>query len=278
MTKLNKATLTFLLVILFSCKKDTDIAEKNTLIHHLESDDDMDIKKGQAVEIFDATALSDSVDFVNPPTDKNYEWKAIPDNGCVTFWGKYQNGLADITFHCSGKYQIFANIYDSATQKMIGSTDTVTVEVNNDTLYPNQPIRSDDVLNIRPSIVKSWTDPHNPNTDPPDEVYISMNYSTTHEYEYNSAYNYIELVTSVTSGNYNFNFSDSVKLRSYPFSNGNNQFSTIQGEIDLKGLSPGIPANLTIEWLGKIYTGKVTLINNNQYAFQWDNTGIIKIN
>ena len=278
MRQLSLTSLIISLFILFSCQKGPDVTEQNISKHHLETEDDLVIKKEQAVGIYDATALSDSIHFVNPPTDKNYQWQVIPANGCVTVWGKYKNGLASITFHCAGKYQIFANIYDSATQRMISTTDTVLVEVGNETLYPSQPIKTDDVLNLRPGIVQVWDDPHNWNTDTPDEVYIQIIYSTTHEYEYNSAYNYIGLTNLVSAGNYSFNFSDSVKLSSYPFSNGNGSFGTVQGAIDLKGLSIGVPANLTIGWLGKTYTGKVTLVSNKLYSFQWDNSGNVKIN
>ena len=164
MIQLPKTTLLFLLIIFYSCRKDPGVVEKNIPIHQLDTEDDKVVKKEQAIEIYDATALDDSASFANPPTDKNYQWKVIPDNGCATFWGKYKNGLAYVTFHCPGNYKIFANIYDSTTQNMIASTDTMDIEVKNDILYPGQPVKSDDVLNISPTIVKLWHDPHDPYT------------------------------------------------------------------------------------------------------------------
>jgi len=275
--QITKTCLILLPIIVYSCQKQRDLREQNISKHLLETEDDSIIKKGQAVKIYDATALNDSESLVNPPNDKYYEWNVLPNDGCLSFWGAYKYGLASITFHCSGKYEIFANIYDSASKAMIATTDTLELDVTQDTLYSAQQIKSDDILNLRPGIVKVWRDPHSSTTDPPDEVYIQMIYSTTNEYEYNSAYNYITYAPSVGPNNYSFIFSDSVKLGSYPFSNGNGFFNPVQGAIDLKGLQSGIPANLAIGWLGKTYSGKVTLIDDNQYSFEWDNSGSVKI-
>lgn len=276
--RLAKTSTICILILFCSCQKDPDITGGDISKHFLNLEDDNRIKKNQAVIIYDGTAVNDSATYVDPPTDKYYEWKTIPDNGCVTFGGRYQNGIAVITFQCSGSYQVFASIYDSATQRMLGITDTLTIQVTAETLYPGQPINPGDILNIRIGISKMWIGQHDPDRDPPDEVSISISYSTTHEYEGNSAYNYIDIASSIGMNSYTFNFADSVLLGSYPFSNGNYSFSTVHGTLDLRAIAHGSPADLNIGWLGKTYTGKVTLVNNEQYSIEWDNSGNVKIN
>jgi len=254
----------------------TDISK-----HHLETTWDKSLKKGQAINIYDATALNDSISYVNPPSTRYYEWKSIPDNGCLSFFGSYKYGHANITFNCSGDFQIFANVYDSASQAEIGTTDTMLVKVSNDTLYPAQAIRSDDILWLKPGItqIRYVDDPTKPVdlSEPADEVRLSVGFTTTGEYEYNSVYNKIPVTSTVGTNSYSVVLSDSIYLTSYPFSNGNGSFSRYDAGVDLKDIAAGLPATLSITWLGKTYTGKITLVNDSEYSLEWDSSGAVKV-
>ena len=277
--RIAKTSFIALLIILCSCQKDPNVIEEDISKHLLETEYDRIVKKEQAINMYDATALDDSASFVNPPTDKYYQWNVVPDDGCLAFWGKYKYGLAHSYLSLFRYLSDFCTYLRFCFQiRLIAATDTLEVEVTQDVLYSSQPIKSDDILNLRPSIAKTWNDPHHPNTDPPDEVFLYLIYSTTEKYEYNAFEKYVEFAPSVGANNYSVIFSDSVKLGSYPFSNANGSFYTVHGRVDLRGLSLGVTANLTIGWLGKTYTGKVTLINKDQYSFEWDNTGSVKIN
>src|SRR5450631_1259084 len=115
------------------------------------------IKINQAVTIYDSTALKDSIDFITPPITRTYQWKLIPDNHSTTLSGLYQNGLANIIFKQAGDYKVTAGIYDSTGLHYLGNTDTVTVHVTADTLYPTQLIQPDDELLVTPSITMTFT-------------------------------------------------------------------------------------------------------------------------
>jgi hypothetical protein len=67
-----------------------------------------------------------------------YKWEIIPNNGCDSVQGDKNKGIASFIFHCSGTYQLTAKIYDSLTQSLIGTTDTLGINVTLDTLRPTQ--------------------------------------------------------------------------------------------------------------------------------------------
>ncbi|MBD0369129.1 MAG: hypothetical protein ICV53_23880 [Flavisolibacter sp.] len=273
-TKLTTALL--LITITFSyCTKDSDRLRTQTRELSVETYETL-IKLNQVIVLADRTDLKDSIDFVVPPTDKRYEWIIAPNNGCAEVKGGY-NPFGRIVFTCPGTYQISANVYDSLTNKLIAQTNTVEVKVVADTLYPVQAIALDDVLNMRPGLVKSWMHPHNSSTSPPDEVYISLALITTKPYEYNSAYNQLVYTSAVGANDYSYIFTDSIKLVSYPFAYGYGKKYPVDAWIDIKGLNVGTPAGIRIRWLGKTYSGTVTLINNDQYTFEWDNSGAVKV-
>jgi hypothetical protein len=271
----------FLVTFLFSCKKVDSLTVPGGPIHHLQNLGDQTVKIGQAVSFYDVTGLNDSLSFVHPPTDKYYEWKVIPDNGCVSFSGSSRHGSVDATIGCAGNYQIFAHVFDSASNAIVAITDTITFEVINDTLFAGQPLVPTDVLTIEPSISKIWynVDPSDPfpSTRPPDEVSVYLSYETTAEYEYHSSYNHIPVASSVSGSNYSFVFGDSVNLVRYPYVGGAGTFEHIQGSLGLKELQYGVPVNFSIVWLGETYTGKVTLVNEHEYSIDWDNSGAVKL-
>ena len=267
----------FLILFLNSCQKEElssrSLADLSK--HKLWNRHEAIIKMNQAISVYDITGLKDSIDFVNPPTSRNYKWKAIPDNGCVSFEGKFRNGIADIHFKCPGNYQITADIYDSTTNQLIARTDTLHVEVTNETLQSAQSIHKDDTLLVRPGIVQSRIVPYNPG-DPPDQVYISLVLSTSKSYEYHSDYNHFEYSTHSGNNSYTFVFADSLKLKTYPFAYGNGTHRVVWHQINLEGLTMGVASTLSINWLGKAYTGKITLINYDQFSLEWENTGMVK--
>jgi hypothetical protein len=279
MNLLTKAALPFLSVFfcLYSCQKETNLnIQEDVLKHELDTEDETIIKVRQAIAIDDGDGFSDSAAYANPPTNRYYQWQIQPNNNCVTLWGRYKYGRAVMIFNCSGVYQVSATVYDSATHRLIATTDTMQIEVSRDTLYPAQALQKDEVLTLRASIAKSIYDPSLPAITSPNEVYISMNGTTSKMYEYFE--NSLGITSASTNGNYSFVFSDSVKLDYYPFARGRASFYPVQKGFDLKGLKLGVPANLSITWLRKTYTGKVTLINEGRFSLDWDNSGSVKIN
>ncbi|RYF89057.1 MAG: hypothetical protein EOO00_10410 [Chitinophagaceae bacterium] len=262
-----------------SCKKDNASALVNAEVHHLENFGESTIKMKQGVAFFDKTALNDSLSFVNPPTDKYYEWKAIPDNGCVLFSDDSRHGFAQAVINCAGTYQLFAQVFDSASNSLIAVTDTVTFDVKDDILLPGQPIFSSDVLTIAPSITKGWLvyDPSEPfPTGQADIVDIDLHYTTTASYEYYSGSNEIAISRSETGNNRTFSFGDSVELVQYPYARGIGTFDRIEGIISIKDLQFGVLTNISIVWLGQTYSGTLTLINEDQYSLEWNNNSAVK--
>ena len=232
-----------------------------------------EIRINQAITVYDSTLIRDSIDFVSPPSDKYYKWEVILDNGCDSVQGDKNKGITSFVFHCSGTYLLTAKIYDSLTQNVIATTDTLEINVTSDTLHPTQPIKEDDILNIRMGIVKSYS-----NTSfPPNEVWISLVLSSTKFYNNYTPYINFNYTSNINVNDYSYVFRD-VKLNSYPFAFG--AYGTtdiVWGELDLHGLSYGVPANLSITWLGITYSGTVTLLNENQYTFSWNNSGAVKM-
>ena len=99
---------------------------------------------------------------------------------------------------------------------------------------------------------------------------------TAQQYQY--AENEISVTPSLSTNNYSYAFADSVNLTSYPFSYNNDFLGNVGGGLRLENLTYGVPANLSIRWLGNTYTGKVTLLNEYEFSIEWDNSGPVKIN
>lgn len=281
--KLASSTQRILLVIVavialttFACRKETTLLNDQNL-----NNDNLaflflaenKIKINQAITVYDSTLIRDSIDFVSPPSDKYYEWEIIPNNGCDSVRGDKNKGITSFIFYCSGTYLLTAKIYDSLTQNLIGTTDTLEINVTSDTLHPTQQIKENDILNIRPSIAKRYSD----TSLLPDEVWISLVISSTKHYDNYTPYINFDYTSNINANDYSYVFKD-VKLDSYPFAFG--AYGTtdiVWGDIQMHGLSYGVPANLNITWLGTTYTGTVTLLNENQYTLSWDNSGAVKI-
>jgi hypothetical protein len=265
--KFNSKTFSLLVstaLILSSCHKETNPRTHLLGVFTV----DRIIKIHQAVGIYDSTALHDSLDFVDPPASRTYQWKISPDDDAVTFSDHYKNGRAAIIFGHSGDYRISADIYDSLGLKLTGHTNTMAITVVNDTLYPAQSIQPNDELTIRTTAVGELGSIST-------ELQLIM--TSLKSYDYYPPYTRFVYTDNSTTGNYSFVFSDSIQLSSYPFAFGYGTKSPVQGVLDMPGLTIGIPANLSITWLGKTYTGTVTLYNGRVYSYNWDNAGPIKI-
>ena len=278
MSYLPKQKLYFAILLVlsfYSCQKqDADSPQE---IHLLGAGNDERVAKiNQSMTFYDATDIDDSIEFVHPPTDKFYRWSVVPNNGCATITTTH-NGFVKVNFTCSGAYQISAAIYDSLNQTLIGKTNDITINVTTDTLHPSQAIYSDDVLDVKAGLAKSWTEPHTPNNSLPDDVWVYLNLSTTKLYNYFSPYTRFNFTSQNANTTYTYTFADSILLTTYPFLYAYGSTSKVSGWIDMKGLVIGVPATLKVTWLGKTYSGTVTLINNSQYTLTWDNSGAVKI-
>lgn len=274
--KLIFLNLIFLVILIAACRKETnhllkqDISRDNLRFFSLT---EKKIRINQAIVVYDSTQLTDSIDFVNPPTNKYYEWQVLGNNGCDSIVGEKNKGKVTFIFYCSGMYMLTANIYDPSSHALIGATDTLVITVTSDTLQPVQSIQNDDVLNMKPSIGKMYS---NINL-PPDKVWIGLVLSTTKLYygfTPNTTFNY---TSNINFNSYSYTFSN-IKLNSYPYGYGQyNIMDVVWGEIELDGLSYGVPADLNITWLGITYTGKITLVDEDHYTIDWNNSGAVKV-
>lgn len=257
------------LAFIYSCHKEVNSLKKqdpnkNNLAFRYQEFKNS-IRIDQAIIIYDSTSIVDSIDYVKPPSDKYYEWKIMPDNGCATITGQAKYGIAQFAFTCSGNYQISATIYDSATHELVATTDTMQVEVTTEKLPRAQAIDRNDTLNIEPSYVMSS-----------DDLHIFLRFATSKSYDYRSVYSKFVYTSDSSSNKFTFNFSDSLKLPSYPFSFGSDRKEIVQEIIDLRGTKVGVPAKVNIRWLGKEYSGTVMLKDQNNVTYEWDNSGAVK--
>ncbi len=258
---------------IFACKKDTSSLNNQSVSNDnlaFSFPSENKIRINQAVIVYDSSQIKDSIDFVLPTPNKYYEWEVMP-NACDSITGN--KGITGFIFHCSGTYSVTAKIYDSLTHNLIGTTDTLEINVTTDTLHPTQEIKPDDVLNIQTGITKIYSD----TSLLPNEVNVYLNLLSTKTYDNYSPYLQFDYVSNINTNNYNYTFSD-IRLDTYPIANvPYNATDKVNGWIDLKGLSYGVPANLSITWLGITYMGTITLLNENQYIFNWDNSGAVKM-
>jgi hypothetical protein len=257
-----------------SCKKQVDNVKTNdTSQGKLAFIYGNQVRIDQACIIYDSLFIKDSTDFFFPPGGRLYEWKTIPDNGCGSLTGYYKNGLPTFIFHCAGTYGVTATIYDSLTKEQIGHTDTVYLTVSTEILQPFQAIQSDDTLTVAPWVIKGY--PHATAVSlGPAEPYIRLTMATSKLYDYSYPYTTFDVTTTSSAGNYSFVF-NKIILPSYPFAIGGGNNKWVYGTIELKDLHPGTPAGISITWLGKTYTGSITLVNNTQYSLSWINSGAV---
>ena len=262
-----------LLITTQSCRKES-ASPDHTAIHKLGFVflDDKSIEINQAILVYDSTRIRDSLDFAVTPTDHYYEWSAVSDKGCKIVISTHL-AMTEFIFHCAGVYRLSAKIYnDSTEQVQTGHTDELEIQVTSDTLYPKEAVQKNDTLKVTPGIVTVRT-----TGQQLVEVYIQMVLSTTQSYKNYTPYIQFDYITTTGPNLYSYQFSDSIRLNSYPFSFGNGTKDVVWGSIDLHGLTYGVPANLSIIWLGHLYEGTITLLNQNQWTMTWDNNGQVKM-
>jgi hypothetical protein len=271
-------TAVILAGIMISCRKETISAR----VENLKKDNlglidfsDQTIEMSQAIRVYDSTRIKDSIDFANPPSDKYYEWRSLPA-GCDSIVGNQHLPEVTFIFHCPGTHFIIADIYDPATNTLIGNTDTIKIQVSADTLRPSQPIQKHDILNLTPSIVKLFSSLQHYVDNAPDEVYIQFVLTSTDVYNYggDSKYNYS---VGLNSNTYSFVFSDSISLLNYPFARGFGKKYTVQEVTSIHGLKYGVANTLNVTWLGKTYTGTITLIDEDHWTSNWDNNSPVRM-
>jgi hypothetical protein len=232
---------------------------------------DSRIRVNQAAIIYDSTALKDSIDFVNPPTGAAYIWQVSPDNGAAVWTGKYRYGLASVAFTRSGSYQVKAEIYDTIAGRMLAHTNTVTVQVGKDTLYQFYNIHANDTLVIRPTIFSTSIN------GGPAVAGMQLSCTTTGKYEFSDPYLQLMIVPPEI-GKYNFRFSDSLAMTSYPYAPMYQAtLLPVNKSLELPGFSAGMTIGIEIVWLRRKYTGTLTMdASGKGYSVSWDNSGAVR--
>jgi hypothetical protein len=266
-----KKTLPALLFVfagltMIACRKHAADPPGNHLLGFLS---DRLIKIRQTVEIYDSTAIRDSIDFIKPPTSRLYEWKITPETNFTVGGDSYKNGIAIMIFTRPGNYHVMANIYDSATHNFLARTSTVEVMVGTDTLFPSYSIYADDVLQLSPRFSTGSTN------GGPFITGLQLICSTTRSYDYSEPYMAFESTSSTGNNSYSFVFPDSLRLTSYPFAMGYNSMTQVHEALDLPGFTGNMTVSLNITWLKKTYSGTLTM-NGQEHTINWDNSGAVK--
>jgi hypothetical protein len=92
----------------------------------------------------------------------------------------------------------------------------------------------------------------------------------------------LEYTSSTAPDTFSFTIADSVKLVYYPFLTKRESRGAAYQQIDLPGMKEGVPAKITIDWLGREYSGTITysfLQARKRYGltYQWESTGAVII-
>ena len=257
-----------LILTILSCQKHMNSGNRNNepsnYLGILGYREILDIN--QAVHIYDSTKVDDSIEFFHPPTDAFYEWHVNPNNGCDSIIGNPNQAIVNFAFHCAGKFNISATIFDSLTRKEIGHTDTIEIVVTPDTLYPWQPLNPTDKLLVFPGSVSIG--------NPVQAIELFLNMYTKESYEFGASSS-LEAIYHSDSGNHTYSavFTDRILLPNYPFVYGNEQKSWVRGGMELEGLPVGVTANLNITWQGFTYQGTIKWINTSRRELNWNNSG-----
>ena len=146
-------TIPFLAILFIAfwitgCRKQSSVrVDPLESIHPLWSRYKKILRISQAIDIYDSVPLGrdqDSLFHRTPNYNTRYAWKVAPDDGSVVINDLYHNDLATFTFGRPGSYKVFALIYDSTGAWLRGKTDTIPIQVLNDTLTHFRMIDNDD--------------------------------------------------------------------------------------------------------------------------------------
>jgi hypothetical protein len=254
------------LFMLFSCRKNAQPGS----VDYLGVWYDQNLRIHEAFYIRDSTALRDSLEWAQPPTNHIYKWTVTPSDPALYLSPTMVNGEGYMTFGHSGIYAISASFFDSLTGKLLGHTDVVSVTVGTDTLFPYQFMNPTDTLLISPSVGYGLT------LGSLDTLYDIQLISTSVKTYLGGGSSIFVYSTSTGTNSYTFSFSDSVYLGSFPFAYSYDVPAPLSADLILTPLTLGVPVQLSITWLGKTYSGSVTQTGPITYQTQWDNSGAVK--
>lgn len=194
-----------------------------------------------------------------------YKWNVSPSNGCDSLVDPNGFGRVLAMFHCAGDYKVYATIYDSSTNNIIGHTDSANVHVTTDTLVKLLPFNPGEGLRID---FQGWET----HSSDPDSVYLLF-------FPYTVGYNYnvywpsdIERNDSSAGNNYYITFTG-IGVEYYPFI-----YQPTKATSNVYGNTFEIPfyttedsiKNISIALLGNTYTGYIER-TATEYVLHWDN-------
>ena len=216
----------------------------------------------QGVYIVDSSQQPFPDSLYNEP-DIYYKWYASPSGTCDSLINPHGYGRVLAMFHCAGDYKVYATIYDSSTNSVIGHTDSANVHVTTNTLSQLIPFQGDGLR-----IDFYDLDIHSFNLD---SVYLEF-------YPYtNGNYNVywpsdIAHKDSSSGNNYYITFTG-VEVSNYPFIYQPTKItSNVYGnpfEIPFFNTEDSIK-NISITYLENTYTGYIER-TNTEYIIHWDN-------
>lgn len=244
-----------LLILCYSCHKETAaVSASHSPVLGVEWGE-RTIEIDQAVTVYDSTNLRDSAVFFHPPTDHVYQWTISPDDTQAVFSGNYKNGVAQVFFKRSGSYQLSAQIYDTQGS-LIGHTDTTTIMVTADTLYPAIAVQPNDELSLGKGFYYSDGD----------STFITCILSTLKAYPVGYQFQF-------ANNDFSFIFSDSLTLPTWPTFLYNGEYSPVEQFFYFSGIPFGATQSISFTWLNKTYTGSITTDNSGRPTINWDNSG-----
>jgi hypothetical protein len=222
----------------------------------------------QALLVYDSTALNDSSLFVSPPTARIYRWTISPDSAGAHLAGNFAHGEPAPVFDRPGVYNLSAQIYDSATNHLLARTDTFTIEVTTDTLFPSTLIGKTDQLTVTCNAYgQSVSD-----TSTLDYSF-ELGFTTSDNYAASSI-----IPSSLTNANgIRVVFADTTSLPSFPFLPYGNLQWPIGTSLALTNFPVGSTQPFSVVWLDQTYTGTITRPLPGSLSFTWDNSGPVKI-
>lgn len=261
--KLSLLLLTALIGWSLSCRKGTPVSASHLLGNQFGDDS---VLIDQASEIYDSTALDDSLLFALPPTSRYYRWTVEGDSDEVVISDDYLHGRARFIFKAAGTYPVWAAIFDSASHREIARTNVRSIHVSSDTLFAETAIAGNDQLSLS-CYAMSLSGNVN------DDAFL-LEGETNDSYYYSAV---IPYQLGSGGGGITLGFSDSASLPEYPFYFYNGVTSPVQTYFYLSNVPLGSSQPFSVVWLNTTYTGTISRPSAQQLAFTWDNSQPVKI-
>lgn len=216
--------------------------------------------------LYDSTTLYDSLLFALPPTNRNYRWTVSPDSAAVVLGGDYLHGRALVTFKAAGTYHLSAIIDDSASNTEVARTNTYTIQVQPDTLYPTTAIIPGEQVSISDGGFGVFN-----GREDGDDYSMELKFTTSGNYYSNSFIPY----AVDSAGGITISFKDSTIFWGYPFYFGEEQPVILT--VNLPYIVVGSTQPLSVVWLGTTYSGTITRTSLTQLNITWNNSGLVKV-